>query len=197
MNGQKNFRDCDMSSVCPVTIKLQPNRKPLDGDISGHTLRRLHPYSARDIIALNKLLHSSLQYYLLHTNAPPLPDAAQKLLLSIPNGKTENNKFVMALFDEEEMIACVDILREYPRKEIAIIKLLLVAEPFQDQGLGSDLLAQITKLIRSWGCSEIQLGVCTSNPRGFKFWRRHGFRELRREPLPGYTGDAIVMRRTF
>jgi GNAT superfamily N-acetyltransferase len=169
----------------------------LDFDLSPYVFRRIYPYDASDIVALNKLLQSSIQFFLFHTGAPARPDEAQRMFAEIPSGKTEQAKYVMALFDGSEMIGCADILREFPQKKTAVIKLLLLAESCQDQGLGGALLSQITELVGTWGCNEMHLGVCTGNKRGFKFWRRKGFVEIRREALAGDKGEAVILRKNL
>jgi len=49
-----------------------------------------------------------------------------------------------------------------------------------------------------WGAHSLQLGVMEQNPDAERFWRRHGFEEVRRQPHTsdtGYRSRIIVMRR--
>jgi GNAT superfamily N-acetyltransferase len=172
--------------------KQKTSRRPAKDRLE---FRRLHPYSASDISAWNKLLHSSQKYFLQNFGTPARSDAAQRMFSEIPTGKTENDKYVFALCDDTQMFGFADLVRDYPRPEVASIRFFMIAESHRNTGLGTALFDKIVERVASWNCNEIQLGVCTTNTNGYKFWRRVGFKTVRTEPLPGYPGDAIIMQR--
>ena len=176
-------------------VELKPSLNFVGTKEGRFVFRRLDAHNPWDISALNALLQNSLEYFLQNNGTPVRPDAAQKLFADMPSGKTEQDKFMMALFCDSEMLGFADVMRGRPKPEIVVIRLFLISEKMQGKGLGTMMLAELGKLITSWNCSDIELGVCVLNKRGIRFWRKEGFKEIRREQLPGYLDDIIVMRR--
>ena len=75
-----------------------------------------------------------------------------------------------------EMVGIVDFRVNWPRESTAHLGLLLVAEPFQRQGIG----AQTLKLLEPWfansaGIATIRLGVEQFNPAALLFFQRQGY----------------------
>ena len=74
--------------------------------------------------------------------------------------------------------------------------LLLLAPDARGAGLGSRVLREVKRAIAAAGGTAIYLGVLEQNGPGERFWRRHGFAELRRQPYTSATGHpsrVIVM----
>lgn len=126
-----------------------------------------------------------------------LPDGTEagETFTSTPPGFPLDQKFVLGIYLEDELIGAAELLKGYPEPDIAYIGLLLVKESHQKHGLGSLALAHITELACQWGCTAIRIAVIASNGEALGFWLRHGFCELFRKDIPGVTAEAIVMQR--
>lgn len=59
----------------------------------------------------------------------------------------------------------------------AIIDILAVAQPFRNQGLGTQLLRELMITLPSLGISQIDTNVLGGNESAMRFWRRAGFTE--------------------
>ena len=75
-----------------------------------------------------------------------------------------------------EMVGIVDFRVNWPRESTAHLGMLMVAEPFQRQGIG----AQTLKLLEPWfansaGITTIRLGVEQFNPAALLFFQQQGF----------------------
>jgi len=66
---------------------------------------------------------------------------------------------------------------------------IAVLSEHRNQGIGSQLLQALTEEARQRRCRTLVLEVATPNEAGIAFFKRHGFREVRR--LPNYYGRAL------
>ena len=125
------------------------------------------------------------------------PDGTEagETFTSTPPGFPLDQKFVLGIYLENELMGVAELLKGYPEGDIAYIGLLLFKESHQKQGLGSLALDHITELACQWGCTAIRIAVIASNGEALGFWLRHGFSELFRKDIPGVTAEAIVMQR--
>ena len=72
----------------------------------------------------------------------------------------------------------------------AYLRLLLVAEGRQSQGVGTGLLAAAERTVRGKGCRHMLLLVTSSNRRARAFYAREGYRYL--GSLPGFVRAGIT-----
>lgn len=147
-----------------------------------------------DSLNLQEVLEAAPAYSLLVRGRPPLPCDAQELFVELPPGKTEADKLVGGFWLDRQMVGCADICRDYPEAGIAYIGLLLFREAYQKRGYGSEALACIRSLGLSWQCHSLRVAVIENNLNALIFWKREGFKELARRPMPEYTAEAIVMQ---
>jgi ribosomal protein S18 acetylase RimI-like enzyme len=76
------------------------------------------------------------------------------------------------------MVGCIDLIEGYPEPDTATLGLLLIAESFQGQGIGSEAYRATEATVRAWGtCTKIRLGVVRTNAAVLPFWIRLGFTE--------------------
>ncbi len=75
----------------------------------------------------------------------------------------------------------------------AWIALLMIAEPCQGRGYGTEAAQHIEDAIFSApGVQAIKLGVLSNNPAALAFWRRMGYREAGRGKDVDSGHDAII-----
>lgn len=89
-----------------------------------------------------------------------------------PSKNIHKDKFVLGLYDESALIGLVDILRDYPEKEIWTIGYLLIHPKYRSHGLGSKF---IKDLERALSPSKLRCVVQQQNVRAFDFWKSNGF----------------------
>ena len=129
-----------------------------------------------EIANLQWVLENAPTYAELITGAPPGFADAHSTFTVLPDGKTYDDKYVFGIYMGPRMVGCVDLIKGYPEPNTALLGLLLVAEPFQGQGIGSAAYRAIEDVIRAWGtCTKIRLGVVGTYAGVLPFWKRHGF----------------------
>ena len=87
----------------------------------------------------------------------------------------QEDKFVLAVLEGEELLGCVDLIRGYPTPDTAYLGLLLLKECRQGRGIGSQVVLQLMEMAANWGCTNMRLGVIETNLPALYFWTKHGF----------------------
>ena len=168
----------------------------LELDLPPYTTARL---ALDDAPALQRLCERCDDYYLLEEGAPAWPTAAEHLLTNLPPGKTHADKHVIGIHAGDGMLVGVlDLIRDFPGEREWWLGFLLLDPDVRDAGLGSRVLREVVGSVAAAGGTVIHLGVLEHNAAGERFWRRHGFVEVRRQPYTSATGHlsrVIVMSR--
>lgn len=150
-----------------------------------------------DVAAVQALLEAAPDYALRVEGRLPRPGDALEALADLPPGVQPEAKLFGVYWQADERVGCLDLVRGYPEPTVAYLGLLLFAERVHGRGLGTEALAHAESLARGWGCTALRLAVIETNLPALRFWRRRGFRELYRKPMPRFTGEAIVMERAL
>ena len=97
---------------------------------------RLGEVAAGDVDAVQELIESDPGYTERITGYPPGAADAQSLLMMRPEGLAEEAKVVLGVWDGEQLVAVVDLLRGYPNAHTGFIGLLEVHGGHQGKGSG-------------------------------------------------------------
>ena len=93
----------------------------------------------------------------------------------LPPGKGYADKFYIGFFDGENLVAVMDLIRDFPQEKVAFIGLFMVDARYQGKGTGSRIIEECGACLRESGFQTIQLGVDKGNPQSFAFWKKNGF----------------------
>jgi ribosomal protein S18 acetylase RimI-like enzyme len=103
---------------------------------------------------------------------------------------------VLVAASEGQVFGFAWVVATHALDRAAYLRLLLVAEGRQSQGVGADLLAAAERSARARGCRHMVLLVTSSNRRARAFYAREGYRYIGRLPdfaRPGLT-EAMYVR---
>jgi RimJ/RimL family protein N-acetyltransferase len=151
-----------------------------------------------EMAALQAVLEAAPRYFDCVTGLPPGAAEAQSTVTVLPPGKTYDDKFVWALYADDAMIGCADVIRGWNAPGKAIIGLLLLAEPWQGRGLGRAFAALVEQAIGAWPeITTLRLGVVAANRDAIAFWRRLGYRETGevKPATPPLVADIVVFEK--
>ncbi|MFM5587573.1 GNAT family N-acetyltransferase [Aeromonas rivipollensis] len=158
-------------------------------------LRRLSSAHSSHIAWLEEVVLAAPAYSWLTEGKAPNPADALEILRACPPDIGEHDKFVLAILEGEVLIGCIDLVRGYPDEQTAYLGLLLLKECWQRRGMGSELVAHVMGMAAGWGCPPLRLGVIETNVPALHFWSKHGFKQVDRKQIAGFTGDTLVMTR--
>lgn len=167
-------------------------------ELSPYTAVRL---TADDAPALQQLCERCGDYFVLEDGAPAGPDTAARMLTALPPGKTLANKHLLGIrAPRGELVGVIDLIRGFPAEGAWWLGLFLLDPTVRAAGLGSRAVGESVRAAAAAGATAIHLGVLEQNEAAERFWRRHGFSELRRQPYTsssGHESRVIVMSRAL
>ena len=130
--------------------------------------------SDKDVAAVYNLCSKNTLYY---DYCPPFvtPESIEADMAAIPPGKTANDKFYLGYYDNDNLIAVMDLILGYPDEETAYIGFFMTDVYMQGRGVGSSIISDLSQYICGQGYSDIQLCWVKDNPQAEHFWLKNGF----------------------
>ncbi|PLZ86379.1 MULTISPECIES: GNAT family N-acetyltransferase [Fischerella] len=102
-------------------------------------------------------------------------NTAREILQARPSAVPPDNKIVLGFETDKQLVAVVELLRDYPQQNTWFVGLLLLLPEYRCSGYGTQLWQAIEKWIGEAGATEVKLIVQEQNPRARLFWERMGF----------------------
>ena len=117
---------------------------------------------------------------LFYRHCPPFVTEQSILddMQALPPNKTSADKFYVGYYDGTNLIAIMDLIRAYPRDEIAFIGFFMTAADVQNAGIGTGIITELCGCLKDMGFSAVRLGWVPGNPQAVHFWHKNGFRYL-------------------
>ena len=127
-----------------------------------------------DIEMIYDLSYKNHIYYQYH---PPFVTRESILddIKALPPGKSYDDKYYIGFFENDSLVAIMDLILDYPTKGIAFIGLFMTNIQYQHKGIGSNIISEITMSLKSLGYRKIRLGVDKGNPQSYSFWSKNNF----------------------
>lgn len=94
---------------------------------------------------------------------------------ALPPQKSYEDKYYVGFFENETLVANMDLILSYPEQKIAYIGLFMMNEEYQNKGIGSNIIEDTRDYLRQLGYRKICLGVDEGNPQSFSFWTKNKF----------------------
>ena len=149
-------------------------------------VRRL---SAEDVELIYDLCCKHEIFYQYH---PPFVtrESIREDMKALPPGKDYEDKYYIGFFENEALVAIMDLILAYPDKDIAFIGLFMIKSEYQNRGIGSKIVTECAECLQKLGFHKIRLGVDKGNPQSNTFWRKNGF-------VMVHEGEYIIMELSF
>ena len=94
---------------------------------------------------------------------------------ALPPGKTFSDKYYIGFFDDETLVAVMDLIAHYPSEETAFIGFFMMNKDYQNRGIGSHIISEISVRLKEINYKKIRLGVDKENPQSNAFWQKNKF----------------------
>ncbi|MBQ3695960.1 MAG: GNAT family N-acetyltransferase [Alphaproteobacteria bacterium] len=113
---------------------------------------------------------------LYYKHNPPNPSAKtiKKDMLDLPPGSTQKDKYFIGFFDEDKLIAILDLILHYPNPQSCFIGLFMVHKKYQRKGLGTQIIQDCLSYLGKF-YSVARLGYISTNKQSKNFWLKNGF----------------------
>ncbi|MEA2221246.1 MAG: hypothetical protein QOJ35_3872 [Solirubrobacteraceae bacterium] len=135
-----------------------------------------------DAPALQRLYDDNERWFVDVTGRPPAADEALRELRDdgppdIPIGRV----WLLGFVDEDgELVAMANVASDFVAERVWHIGYFIVATALHGTGTAHALHAGIESWARGSGAHWLRLAVVVGSARAERFWRRVGYRELRR-----------------
>ena len=136
---------------------------------------------ARNEAELQDLCERCHEFALLTEGQMPGPKAGFDILNDLPPGKEVEDKRVFGVYDKEQLVGVVEMVKDYKTAGEWIIGLLLVDPARRGMNLGGAIHDYIKDYVSLNGGYLLRIGVIEENARGLNFWKRLGYKEVERK----------------
>lgn len=174
-------------------IDSESEHKP-DLDIGAlateHEVRRITEADISDVYRLCKT--NKRYYHTMHT--VPTRESLTEVISELPGDTGEQNKFFVGFYDDEELIAVMDLITQYPERDSAFIGWFMVDGEMHGRGIGSQIIADVRAALCGAGYSKLSLGCVKENVDAIAFWEGQGFAATGEESVSGRHTVQIFAR---
>ncbi len=107
---------------------------------------------------------------------------------ALPPRKDYEDKFYIGYYNDDELVAVMDLILKYPNEDISFIGLFMMKIKYQGKGIGTSIINDLCESLRTLGFKSIRLGVDIGNPQSNHFWQKNDFKVIKED-------EFIVMER--
>ncbi|MCQ9210571.1 GNAT family N-acetyltransferase [Granulicatella seriolae] len=102
---------------------------------------------------------------------PPNPSLQGVLndMKALPPTKEYKDKYYIGFFEEENLIAVIDLIAEFPNKDTMYIGFFMVGNEYSGKNIGSMIIKTCLKEFQAQGFSFVRLGYMKGNPQSKAF----------------------------
>lgn len=147
----------------------------------------------KDKNIIQKLCEDCTDYYNIVSGEEPKEDTWKEILEDLPPNKTYEEKYVLGIFKDKNLVAIVDLVRDYPDKGEWIFGLLLIHPRERRKGLGEKINGLISNMVKDNKGTKLRIGVVEDNSKALNFWRNIGYLEVKRVNLTIGNKENIVI----
>ena len=149
-----------------------------------------------DIDDIESIYELSIKNPMYYEYCPPFVTKEGVLadMKALPPNKAYEDKFHIGFFENEQLVAVMDLIIGYPTDEIAWIGLFMMEQCYQGKGIGSKIVDGCCTYLKELGYSYIDLAYAKGNPQSEAFWLKNQFLKTGAEADLGEF-IAVKMRR--
>lgn len=136
-----------------------------------YVVRRLEP---NDVDIVYDMSYKNEIFYKYH---PPFvtKQSIVEDMEALPPNKNYDDKYYIGFFENNSLVANMDLILGYPTEEIAFIGLLMTNVLYQNRGVGSSIVRDVCAYLKQLGYKKVRIGVDKENPQSNSFWHKNGF----------------------
>ena len=150
---------------------------------SRFSVRRMDENDADEIL---ELCLGNTQFY-EYCGRQPTKELILDDLRLTPSGKELSDKYYVGFYDENELVAVMDLVDGYPTSNCCFIGFFMMNKGLQGRGLGTELIGEALACLKGFGFKTARLAIDKENPQSTHFWKKNGFiviKEVERDGSP-------------
>ena len=100
---------------------------------------------------------------------------------ALPDNVDFKDKYYVGYFKNGKLIAILDLIDGYPKKDIVFIGFFMVDSTIQKSGIGSAIVNELIDYLTTLEYKEVRLGWINGNPQAEHFWIKNGFCPIKKD----------------
>ena len=96
-------------------------------------------------------------------------------MMTLPGNIDIKDKYYVGYFKNEKLIAVLDLIDGYPKKDIVFIGFFMMDINVQKHGIGSAIVNELIEYLTTLEYKEVRLGWINGNLQAEYFWIQNGF----------------------
>ena len=108
---------------------------------------------------------------------PPSPstESIKKDMEALPPNKSLEDKYFLGYYENDRLLAVMDLIDKYPNDKTAFIGFFITDINYQNKGIGTFIINELTNYLKNNGYHNIRLGYVMGNIQSESFWKKMGF----------------------
>lgn len=130
-----------------------------------------------DIDIIVEMCSKNENFYKFH---PPFvtPESILQDMNSLPPGKTHDDLYYIGFFENDVLVAVMDLVLGYPDNKTAYIGFFMMNVQYQNKGIGTRIIEDCKEYLKKINYNKIRLGVDKGNKQSFNFWTKNEFKQI-------------------
>lgn len=139
-----------------------------------YVVRRL---DKRDVDTIFELCSKNRLYY---QYCPPFITKNRILedMEALPAGKTKSDKYFLGYYENEILIAIIDLIAGHPDAHTAYIGFFMIDINIQGKGVGTEIIEELCNYLTKIGFQRVELAWVKGNPQSERFWIKNKFKPI-------------------
>lgn len=132
--------------------------------------------------------------YYEHMHAEVTEESVLNDLRALPPGKAYEDKYYIGFFEQEQLVAVMDLIDGYPKKSVAYIGFFMMNKKKQGRGIGTSIIREAAGYLKEQGFSFMKLGYVDGNLQSEHFWKKNGFHPTGDQKEEEYYRVVVMQR---
>lgn len=139
-------------------------------------LYKVRKIEEKDVEDVYQLFLTNPEYF-YHCPPEPSVEMVKGDMKALPPGKLIFDKYYAGYFEDDKLIGVIDLVERYPDKKTCFVGMFILLDSYQNKGIGTKLINELSEYIKSLGYTSLRLGYVTTNDHAKYFWHKQGFNE--------------------
>ena len=155
-----------------------------------YTVRKLTADDAEQVCALE----AGNPLYFEFCPPAATVDSVLEDMQALPPDMTYDDKFYIGFFQNEQLVAVMDLILHYPDADTAFVGFFMMDQACQGKGIGSSIVGDTMHFLNEAGFIRVRLGVMKGNEQSRHFWLKNKFLPTGEEADHGLGVVAVMQK---
>lgn len=137
-------------------------------------MMKIKPINRKYEKEVMQVFKANQAYFEIVEGKMPDQSSLEEFFTDIPPGKSLSDKSLFGIFEANQLIGVLDLLKNYPDQQTWFLGLLMLSD-HKGKGIGRAVVQFACKEAAQYGAKYLRIGVIEDNVDAMGFWRAMGF----------------------